>query len=198
VVLTLSQEAAMTPTLVILSAVSLPGAPAPKPPVPYFVTQRGARLVYQAGDAEKVLVVSAVEEKEGTKVVTISQAGPDGKAFVLETVVVSQKGLFHTELFGWPLGEPLCLLKLPYKPGDKWVPHTWQEASSVGEEEVTAGSAKYRAVRVDWVGSGDDGSIHRCSFWYARGVGEIKMVVDGEVKRILKSFTPGRPDPAKP
>jgi hypothetical protein len=91
----------MTPSLVILAALGLPGAPAPKPPPPYFVTQRGARLVYQELGAEKTVVVSAVEEKDGSTVVTLERVDPSGQTQPDQKMVVSAKGLFRTELADW-------------------------------------------------------------------------------------------------
>jgi hypothetical protein len=187
----------MPRSLLLLSALVLPAAPAPKPPVPYFVTQRGARLVYQVRDEEKVAVVAAVEKKDGATVVTVHEVLRDGRTVPDEVVVVSEKGLFRVGFWGQKLSEPRCFLKLPFKPGDKWDLIDGVKATSVGEEEVTVAAGKWRALRVDCEVSGPNG-VSRFSHWYGPGVGLIKVVMDGEERRSLKSFTPGRPDPAKP
>jgi hypothetical protein len=188
----------MIPSLVTLTALALPAAPAPKPPPAYFVTQRGARLVYQDGNYEVVVVVAAVEQKGRATVVTLDRLAPPPTRQE-EKVAVSPEGLVRIEGYGIKFTDPLCLLKLPAKRGDRWKVDGKTVARCAGEEEVTVGAGTFKALRVDSVTDpGNEGKVQHVSSWFAPGPGEVKFVVDGEVRRTLKSFTPAESGPAKP
>lgn len=116
--------------LLLVSAVMLivtVGSAAPilkeDPKEPYFPTKKGAKWVwvYKDDDHESIEVVTEVETKDKTTLVTV---GHQSRNTVIPGVqiAVSEAGLAVRGGTGLdtPLEERLCLLKLPHKDGNKW------------------------------------------------------------------------------
>ncbi|MBA4064734.1 MAG: hypothetical protein C0501_13670 [Isosphaera sp.] len=204
-----------------------PAAPVPKggdTPL-YFPTEVGTKWVVRhpwmpAGYSDMTYTVTAVEEKDGAKVVTVSEAytvdwsgiikvvgreGPDVEAidrpdaryrvstdgvFVLANYDLEKKRLVDRE-------EPGCILRFPAKPGhsekgaDAAGRYNW--AKTVGKPErvkVTGGT--FDAIRVDVESTQDGKEYPHWTGWYAPGIGLVKVVYGGEVKVELVSFTPAK------
>ncbi len=175
----------------LLSALFLPGTPAPRPEPLYVATQVGARLVYQNDDAsEETWVVARVEQQDGATVVTLDRLDPVKGELSRDVVAASPQWLSRVGPAPELLKTPLRWLKLPFKPGERWKAYEGHEARSVGEEEVTVGAGTFKALRVAILIGGDEAA--RYDFWYAPGVGEVKRVAQGKVYRSLKSFTPAK------
>ncbi|MBN9119797.1 MAG: hypothetical protein J0I06_11670 [Planctomycetes bacterium] len=188
----------------VVFAVVAPAAPVPKGagkgPVYYFPTTPGATWEYEDGS---ILVVSRVEDRKGTKVVTVERAVRGGRRVSFEVVEVSAAGVFRTETIGEKLATPYPLLKAPFRAGDSWkyeVIGTEKIGASkgtrtvAGVEEVKVPAGTFEAVRVDadYVFGNGPGAARKASAWYAPNVGLVKMTRDSEVLWLLKSFTPGK------
>jgi hypothetical protein len=177
-------------------------APVPKgrvlPVQFYFPTSVGTRWVYQVGGREETERVYAVEERDGSMLVSVAVLGGDSRV-----VSVSDKGLFQVPsgIPVWPAkpAEPMCLLKLPERADGSC---RWEVESDTGPEKyhvryvalrgetVRVPAGRYHAVRVTAqyvIG----GTTREATFWYAPRVGLVKMVSGGTVKE-LKAFTPGK------
>lgn len=186
-------------SLALLSALLLPATPAPTPKYESFYPAKvGTKWVYQDGDEEMILTVSAVERKPEELVVTVVQVLQDGKTTPYEKLTVSEKGLFRVEIRGVTFDAPLCVVRFPHKDGDKWgvnvpgpAPLRRQKgtATAGGPENVVVPAGSYKALRVDLTAKDSDGTPIQTTYWFAPGVGILTMTRDGR-ERVLKSFTP--------
>jgi hypothetical protein len=187
-------------------------APVPKGGAFYHPTTVGDRWTYQYPDAEVDYVVTKVEEKEGKKVVSVGRVRDGGKVTPHNKVEVSNKGLFQLESVvvmvsfgggpapadGWKVEEPpLCLLKLPARPGDKWESQRHPEVpfsyKADRPERVKVPAGEFTAVPVDVVATFPGKDSLQWRYWYAPGVGVVKWTFDkGQGEVVMKSFTPGK------
>jgi hypothetical protein len=213
----------------VLVGVAVLGA-APAAPVPkegaaplYFPTEVGTKWVKRYGGgggahSDTTYTVTAVEDKDGAKVVTVSEAytvdwsriikvvgqeGPDVEfierpdaryrvsadgVFVLANYDFEKKRLVDRK-------EPGCVLRLPAKPGDreqgKDGGYKW--TSTVGKpERVEVAAGTFEAIRVDLESTQDEKGLPRRTFWHAPGIGVVKSVVGDKVGVELISFTPAK------
>jgi hypothetical protein len=98
----------------------------------------------------------------------------------------------------WRIDPPACLLKLPHEDGARWKYRVKAQPGGLagaeatntahGPEEVVVPAGKYQAIRVEYRGTRDS-KEEAATFWYAPGVGLVKMVCEGVLQE-LKSFTP--------
>jgi hypothetical protein len=177
-----------------------PAAPVPKEKPReafYYSTQVGTKWVYQTGDGEFTEVITAVEEKDGAKVLTIGRED-NGKVSPWQKLSVSGKGLVRLAI-GSNLDEvkpSLCLLKLPVKAGNEWEtpgtapgPEMTGKMTAHGPETVKVPAGTFNVIRVEWewkyTGRRDP---YKATFWYAPEIGLVKLEHNG-VARVLKSFT---------
>ncbi|MBA4067859.1 MAG: hypothetical protein C0501_29995 [Isosphaera sp.] len=184
----------------VLSVVGLGAAPVPPDggkPAPYLPARKGTTWVYAYDGGEVTYVVTAVEEKDGCKLVTQRRVVDDGGMVFGTKVSVSDKGLYLVDTRDGDLDSPLPLLKLPAKAGDKWEvsvdrPKKLTGVVTVaGVEEVKVPAGAYTAVRVEWKYTLDGASQSR-TYWYAPGVGLVKQhsrTKDLESELALKAFT---------
>jgi hypothetical protein len=187
-------------------------APIPKGPTTpeYFPTKLGARWVVRVTVEEpakpkRVLehteVITAVEEKDGVKLVTVARDGGRPVA----RYAVSPAGVSRVRQDEVAFDPPLQLLRLPARPGDEW---GWDSAvispfpparvagrcRAVGPEWVEVPAARYLAMRVE-TEYGDGASDHTQVRWYAPGVGLVKEVSRsprGKTETVLKAFVPAK------
>jgi hypothetical protein len=187
-----------------LFAALAPAAPVPKHlmkdrPTYYFPITVGTKWEYACGI---VLIVSKVEERDGTKVVTVERVNGN-KRTLDEVVEVSTGGLIRTEL---PMGKferPYVLLKTPFQVGDTWmcdtaglgagVPASKSIHTVAGTEQVEVPAGTFETVRVDIESPpGAAAKKPKLSAWYAPNVGLVKMSEGKLDIWALKSFTPGK------
>jgi hypothetical protein len=196
----------LTITALTFLAALAPAAPVPddRRPVLYFPVKKGTKWVYTNGTAEgRVVVLSAVESKGGTTVLTMVTQLPEGETAPYQKVKLSDAGVFSVELAGEPIDPPLCLLKLPVRNGLMWeestpsgVLTTKCTATAFGPEDVVVPAGRFRAIRVelevDVAINGVKGAgPYRLKNWYAPGLGCVKQM-SGDWTEELKSFTPGK------
>jgi len=197
----------------VLFAALAPAAPRPKEkagPTVYYATRVGDRLVYDDRGQDRTWEVTAVEEKDGETVVSVSEVKDFGK-YPLEKVVVSAQGLHRIGVGQFTVDRWLWL-KTPVRPGVSWDVHMDSQnvlqghtgKMTVGkEEEVETPAGKFRAVPVE----GDltpldrtnqpSGPVERLKWWFAPGIGVVKMTYANGKSRELKAFTPGPTAPKK-
>jgi hypothetical protein len=190
----------------LLLAAPLFAAPAPKGkgPALYFNTRVGDTLVYEQTVGGKVTemttVVDSVEEKDGVLTVTIKRKGVTDST---EKVQVTQAGVTILPTEGQGYSVPIPMLKLPAKKGDQWEVPGGKDSKVefrlgyMGEEEVEVPAGKFKAHRVSMkiVPAGVKEFGMTVSFWFAPGIGPVKMIGEGpspEIVQVLKSFTPGK------
>jgi hypothetical protein len=83
----------------------------------YYPTAVGAEWVYVDGNQEYTEEVTAVQEEDGAKVVTVVLHRGGGRpSFESKKVLVSDKGLFEIASGGMPLDKPECFLTNPPNP----------------------------------------------------------------------------------
>lgn len=189
----------------VLFAVLAPAAPVPpqaKNPVYYAPTTVGAKWEYDGG---QVFVVSKVEDRKGTAVVTVEQVVGDRRS-PWEVLEASPTGLVKTGCIGEQLPQSSVLVKLPIRAGDNWAfdsPGSARIAAIKGTrtvkgvEKITVPAGTFEAVRVDTeytLNPATNAQTDSSRAWYAPGVGLVKLTDTGtgRVIWLLKSFTPGK------
>lgn len=166
----------------------------PRDPPLAFPTQVGTTWVYEGIDDERTVVISAVKElKDGSKLVTTENVGPDGKRTPDMVRRVSADGIFLVSENGQDYDEPWCVVQLPHREGRVWETRVREKgAEDVGKrtagpiEKVRVLAGEFLAARIDWEFT--RGAItYKATYWYANGIG---LVQSDDLK--LKSFTPGK------
>lgn len=179
-----------------------PAAPVPpdaRKPLLYYPTHVGDELVYDRGGSEITHVVTAVEEKDGAKIVSISQVNPGGQPTPFEKMEVSTKGLTRLEITGQKITPPLVMLRIPHPKGDKWefaASGAWSGEVKghkvvIGPERLVLSGHTFESIQVD----SDytlNGQQLKATFWYSPGVGMVKLVSAQGVGMTLKLFTPAK------
>lgn len=170
-----------------------PAAPVPTHLMPKdtpfsYPTTVGTTWVYDLGGREDTRTISKVEDKDGAKLVTTEHVLADGKRSHHMTLSVSAKGVFLVAEQGRTYETPWCIFKLPHKEGDTWKTEGHGGNMTAGPmEKVKVADGEVTAARVEW----DVGDGRVASYWYAHGVGLVKMAGAASIR--LKSFTPGKP-----
>jgi hypothetical protein len=191
--------------LVVL-AVPLAAAPVPKEKPKdaapnYYPTKKGSRWVYKVGETTMATVVTAVEEKDGAKLLTVDTVVND-KTVATERLSVSDKGVFRTHINKAAIEPPVCILKSPVKAGEAWeVASKIQDQATVGTftvvgvEAVTVPAGAFKAVVVDGPDFEIAGTKTGVKYWFAPDVGLVKIAytIAGTAAVLeLKDFTPGK------
>jgi hypothetical protein len=181
-----------------LSVVALaPAAPIPqqakKPPTFYFPTKVGTKLEYEEPNRQLTMVVTAVADRAGTKVVSVGRVGKDSSVSPLMTMCVTGGGLYRLERLGQKLDTPETWLQLPAEVDSTWEypvgnpaisPRPIAKLTVLGTEDVTVPAGTFRCIRVQRIEAG------RTSVsWYAPEVGLVKTEAVTWTE-VLKSFTP--------
>jgi hypothetical protein len=204
--------------LIVAAPVSLYAAlagpvrpPAPTFPDAYFPAAVGAEWVYRLTDSqpgrpartfERVQVVTAVTARDGAVVATVAERG-DYDPGDVSAWAVSRAGLLRRNERWGKAGPWLTLLRGPVVCGETWAEDDGEGSHNVltvaGCEAVRVPAGLYRATRVDMVQThaGRAAPPLSASWWYAPGVGCVKLVVRGTTTRFvivmeLTAFKPGR------
>src|SRR5207248_1316637 len=139
----------------------------------------GDRSVFQTGDSESVSTVTKVENVESGFRVTTETVDVAQKASRSSTVIVSARGVLLVEYAGEKTDPPLWHLKLPHDSKNQWTgtrPTGWKfELETKGWEQVEVPAGKYRAIRVDRKEIWNDMDRGTTTYWYAPGLGCIKI-----------------------
>jgi hypothetical protein len=180
--------------LLVASAPAAPVPPAPKtPPTYYFPTKVGTKLEYEEPSRQLTMVVTAVADRAGTKVVSVGRVGKDETISPLMTMCVTGGGLYRTERLGQKLDTPETWLQLPAEVDSIWEypvgnpaisPRPVAKMTVLGTEEVTVPAGSFRCVRVQRIEAGRSSVC-----WYAPDVGLVKTEAAAWTE-VLRSFTP--------
>ena len=190
--------------ILVPAGADLPIAPPPRVAALYFPTTVGTKWVYEGTGGPEVHEVTAVEVKDGRKIVSVTWELDlaSGKTKAVDRFHVSSVGVFKLGVNEKVYDPPQCVLQLPHVPGQdwKWQPKgddkdTWSYTAA-GVEEVEVPAGKFEAIRVEQVMTLGKYSLKTIS-WYAKGVGVVKR--EWETKPVaasgtvtLKSFTLGK------
>ena len=174
-------------------------APVPKQAneVPYWPTEVGTKLVYVQNGVERPEEITKSEVQGGAVRLTV-EVGTKGELSV--TYDVSKSEIIERTSGGFKIDQ--TMLRFPIKDGDRWdfvcpIQMELQAESgkiAVGETvDVTVPSGKFRATKVMFMVNEVDGKAlelpRSYTFWYAQGVGLVRLEYEGGEK-VLKSFTP--------
>jgi hypothetical protein len=168
------------------------GAPA-RDPQYYFPTSVGTERVYQEND-DKIWsdVVSAVEWKDGARIVSVVDKRHEEMNL---KVAVSANGLFRVECRGHKDNPPVCWLMLPAEQGCKWTP--WANrpnglnefAEVIGFEDIEVPAGRFHTIVVRHTISFSVQPEWSYTRWYALGVGLVKQESHNLIE-VLKSISP--------
>ncbi|QEG30925.1 hypothetical protein GobsT_57430 [Gemmata obscuriglobus] len=171
-------------------------------PAAYYPTKIGTKWSYDCRGVRPrnsgEMVVRNVERKGNDTVVT-TEFEDGGQWRVGEKMLVSSRGLFVLERGGSTFDPPVCLLKLPHKPGAQW-----ETVTKFGDSEIRF---KHKALRPELVrvAAGrfealpvvehmqfvdSDAKLWPNTHWYAPGVGRVKQTNEGGLRYLMESFTP--------
>jgi hypothetical protein len=180
-------------------------APAPAAPVPpearkpllYYPTRVGTELVYEKEGSEVTHVVTAVEEKDGAKIVSVGEVVAAGKPAPHEKMQVSEKGLIRMEITGQKITPPLVMLRVPHPKGDKWeftASGAWSGEVKgskivIGPERLTVPAGTFETIRVESAYT-LNGQQLQATFWYSPIVGLVKLAPLQGVTMTLKEYRP--------
>jgi hypothetical protein len=151
--------------------------------------------------SEHTEVVTAVEEKDGAKLVTVARDG--GRP--VSRYAVSPAGVSRVRQDEVAFDPPLRLLRLPVRPGDEW---GWDSAvlsplpparftgrcRAFAPEWVEVPAGRHLVVRVETEYS-DGAGDHTQVRGYAPGVGLVKAVSRSpgrKTETVLKAFVPAK------
>jgi hypothetical protein len=165
-------------------------------PVTYYPVAVGTTLVYDRDGTEETRVISKVEAVEGGRMVTTELVKADGGRSQFHKVLLTAKGVFITERSSSKYPSPFELIRLPFKPGDKWEEvagsTSYATRRAIREEKMKVPAGEFNCIRVE--SGGEDGkTIH----WYAVGIGVVKVDYGDHIME-LKSITHPKPGAAKP
>jgi hypothetical protein len=141
------------------------------------------------------MLVTAVEDRGGAKVISVGRVGRDESVSPLMTMAVTGTGLYRVERAGCKLDTPEAWLRLPaaqdftweYPTGDPTIaprPLVWNTVS--GFEKVSVPAGTFRCIRVRCLQN-----ARPVTYWYAPDVGLVKTEASTWTE-VLKSYTSGK------
>jgi hypothetical protein len=202
-------------SFIALYAIVVPAsANGPTSPAAYFPTALGTEWAYRVTDQrrggrlqvhERIEVVTAVTEKDGTHFITLTERGDYNPRSVRECSV-SEAGIRSRSVSHGTAGDWHTIFPSSVASGQVWEntgtnPNTRTVANVTGWETVRVPAGVYQALRVDIVHTVEPPLGTRDpltgAMWYAPGVGLVKMVITRQtstfrVVQELTAFKPGR------
>jgi hypothetical protein len=163
--------------------------------VPAYYPPERTTLVYKVSDGELTEVVTKVKETDGGIMVYYDRQTL-GAEKSQQVFLSNSDGLFLVEEDGEKYEPRWCALKFGAKPGDSWTVET--SRSDIGKvsakltlgktEQVNVAGGMFDTVRVDmaFTASGVEAKL---SYWYAEGIGVVKIQDGEKIARELKSVT---------
>lgn len=128
----------------------------------------------------KMRIASAQALGSGVTEAVLERESPNGPMAPTRIRVHADKVVL-TRLASSPDGPSLTILKLPPTAGETWTgrPYTngnHEAITAQGWEDVTVPAGTFRAWRVDQTVTYAQGGSDTLNYWYAPGVGTVKMV----------------------
>jgi hypothetical protein len=158
--------------------------------------------VYGEDGQEEAYRVTAVEDRHGSRIISIGYEASTGQVPPYSVLRVSGSGLDWLADGKAVFDRPITLVKSPNKLGDRWEfkSTAWRDTLAgtvtVGAtERVKVPAGKYTAVRVEVALRLNGGPEIRQTRWYAPAVGLVKQVETNGQRTstiVLKRFEPGK------
>ncbi len=165
--------------------------PVQVPDSPYHPLQVGCQWTYQ-GQAKGQTMVRRVlqHEKVGELPCALIETKRD-KDILLEHLHPTPEGLFVAAIDGRKVTPPLRLLKLPPKAGEQWETPLREGKSKrkgmyvLGQADVTVPAGTFATVTLQGAVVDESGRATDFTYWFARDVGIVKMLLGGHGNRIV-------------
>lgn len=196
---------------IVVSVATLVAAAVVAAPVPKGITaadlfplQMGSKWEYvdAAGKPSHVEEVTAIEERDGAKVVTVTRTR-EGKEATKSIFRVDKEGVSRVSLGPLEYSPPLLFVKPAVKENEKWTSQLTVGSSeveyevTVGKaEEVTVPAGKFTAIPVRQQNLRNK-SAAQLEYWFAPNVGLVKSGTTRGLVTELKTFTPGKAERKK-
>lgn len=149
------------------------------------------------GQPSHVEEVTAVEERDGAKFVTITRSR-NGREALKSVFRVDGDGVARVSVGPLDYSPPMLILKQNQGVNDGWTVKltigkavTEYELTVGKAEEVTVPGGKFTAIPVRMQNLKNK-SAAPLEYWYASGIGLVQSSSGGKLTTSLKSFTPGR------
>jgi hypothetical protein len=171
----------------------------------YLPLKAGTKWTYDvdAGTGQKVQVTNQIVKIETIDGQSLARMETvvNGNVAATEHLASTPKGVFRHRANGVEVSPPICILKYPYKEGEKWEQETKigpQEVKisvvSGPSEQVMTTAGKYKAVSIALETNVNGLKIDTTS-WYAPDVGLVKQKVllgDKNITLDLVKFEAGK------
>jgi hypothetical protein len=169
----------------------------------YFPLQQGNEWHFErTAPGKPVSVVYRIGKIENINGVDLARLDVeiDGTSFPnAEHLRQSDKGVFRHRLSGVEVDPPLCILRYPAKPGDKWGGEitVGTDKGAYGcetvEENIEVAAGKFKAMRVNLRLDYKELTV-KVSYWFVKDIGYVKQTFDFggavAVQHELHSFQP--------
>jgi hypothetical protein len=164
----------------------------------YYPLTVGTRWTYELdqGTGPKLHVTSQIARIEMVdgKALAVQETELNGMIMATEHLSSTSKGVFRHRMNGIAMNPPACILKYPFKDGERWETPLAVGATrfsmafeSVRAEDVTTPSGKYKTVAV--MGTATlDGTKTGSTCWYAPDVGIVKQKTEAGGKIITSEL----------
>ena len=170
-----------------------------KPAAPtFFPTAVGTTWVYREGTRQVTEIITAREDRDDGKMVTITSIAGWNSVYTRQLLVTRREVCLAT--FGpFTCTQPVCVFRAQAPAGEKWgTSDQDNEPLALGQVyrtgpnvEVDVPAGRFEATPVERQSTGFV-SGGGCSMeWYSPGVGVVKAEY-GRVTRVLVAFYPGR------
>ncbi len=176
----------------------------------YYPLKVGTKWNYEldAGQPQKGMITSVIAAEENTdgKPIARLEVYINGqKAQTTEHLMSNKDGVFRVKISNQELEPPLCILKYPLKPGQKWDTKTTAMRQQLdvtckqgAEEDVQVPAGKYKAVpcTIETSQQAPQGPMKIVNtYWFVDDVGVVKQKMDIGGKVILMELTKYEPAP---
>ena len=159
----------------------------PKHSTEYFPLKKGATWAYRSAGKKGSVRVSGFEKVGKDDCARLEYLDSDNKVTATELFAVRPDGVYRVKFGGSLVDPPLCLLKLPLRPGQKWkfdskVAGQEHKGGFVegAEKDVKVPAGKYDTVTVTTTADTqkiEDQTV-TLTYYFAAKVGIVKRVLD--------------------
>jgi hypothetical protein len=154
----------------------------------YYPLKEGTKWHYRVelpglGMETFIVHVAKIEKIDGVALARL-ETSKQGQVLATEHLTSNDRGVYRHRFNGQVAGKPVCLIKYPVTPGEKWEDETEfggqkvKMAIRVGkEEEVSVPAGKFKTIPVH-IEAEVMGMTVTTTYWFAANVGYIKQVAD--------------------
>jgi hypothetical protein len=167
---------------------ALPGLPGENVQSGFYPLKVGNKWHYRAsmqGNSGSITMHLANLEKVGGVDLFRLDMIADGQVLSTEHVAADKGGVFRHRCNDQDFEKPICILKSPFKQGEKWQ-QTLEVEDEVltisgkagAEEEVQVPAGKFKAIPVRLEVENVDGTVIINTNWYAANVGIVRQIIE--------------------